>query len=152
MTRPHIKIPIPEDLKDLEITEIQTKQGLHLAFGHNYTNYFDSILKKYNNMCSFRFTRNFIRSEHSRKRRAPKFTVEAQCQMKDCPVKATIQQLVNRNNTFEDFLTIAFRGNIFHQPGDFQSRRIIDEEKKDLYKAFQRNLNLKPSNVYKDKL
>ena len=152
LTRPQIKIPLPEDLKDLEITELQTKQGFHLAFGHNYTNYFDSILKKYNNMCSFRFTRNFIRREDSRKRRAPKFTVEAQCQMKDCPVKATIQQLVNRNNTFEDFLTITFRGNIFHQPGDFQSRRIIDEEKKDLYKAFQKNLNLKPSNVYKDKL
>ena len=151
LTRPQTKIPIPEDLKYLEITEIQTKQGFHLAFGHNYTNYFDSIFKKYN-MCSFRFTRNFIRREDCRKRRAPKFTVKAHCQMKDCPVKATIQQLVNRNNTFEDFLTITFRGNIFHQPGDFQWRRIIDKEKKDLYKAFQKNLNLKPSNVYKDKL
>ena len=72
--------------------------------------------------------------------------------MKDCPVKAAIQQLVNRDNTFQDFLTITFRGNVCHQPGDFQSRRIIDEEKKDLYKTFQKNLNLKPSNVYKDKL
>ena len=46
MTRPQIKIPIREDFKDPEITEIQTKQGFHLAFGHNYTNYFNSILKK----------------------------------------------------------------------------------------------------------
>ena len=51
-------------------------------------------------MCSFRFTRNFIRREDSREKRAPKFTVDFQCQMKDCPVKATIQQHVNRNNTF----------------------------------------------------
>ena len=43
LTRPQIKIPIPEDLKDLEITEIQTKQGFHLAFGHNYTNYFNQF-------------------------------------------------------------------------------------------------------------
>ena len=31
LTRPQIKIPLPEDLKDLQITEIQTKQGFHLA-------------------------------------------------------------------------------------------------------------------------
>ena len=50
MTKPQIKIPIPEDLEDLKITDIQTKQGFHLAYGHNYTSYFDSIFKKYNNM------------------------------------------------------------------------------------------------------
>ena len=70
----------------------------------------------------------------------------------NCPVKAPIQELVNRNNTFEDFLTIAFRGDVFHQPDDFQLIRITDEEKRYIYKTFQRNLNLKPSNVYKDKL
>ena len=90
-------------------------------------------------MCSFCFTRNFIRREDSSKKRAPKCTVETQCQMKDCPVKATIQQLVNCNNTFEDFLTISFRGNVYHQPGDFQLRRIIDKEIKDLHKTFQKN-------------
>ena len=103
-------------------------------------------------MCLFRFTRNFIRREDSRKFtvEAPKFTVEAQCQMKDCPAKATIQQLVNHNDTFENFLTITFRGYVCHQPGDFQLRRIIDEEKKDIHKTFRKNLNLKPSSVYKD--
>ena len=45
LTRPQIKIPLPENLKDLEITELQTKQEFHLAFGHYYTNYFNSILK-----------------------------------------------------------------------------------------------------------
>ena len=55
-------------------------------------------------MCSFRFTRNFICREDSRKKRAPKFTADFQCQMKDCLVKATIQQHVNRNNTIEEFL------------------------------------------------
>ena len=35
LTRPQIRITLPEDLKDLEITEIQTKQGFHLAFGYN---------------------------------------------------------------------------------------------------------------------
>ena len=45
LTRPHIKILLPENLKDLEITEIQTKQGFHLAFRHNDTNYFNSVLK-----------------------------------------------------------------------------------------------------------
>ena len=35
LTRPQIKIILPEDLKDLEITEIQTKQGFHLAFGYS---------------------------------------------------------------------------------------------------------------------
>ena len=29
LTRPQLKIPIPEDFKDLEITEIQTKQGFY---------------------------------------------------------------------------------------------------------------------------
>ena len=43
LTRPQTVIPIPKDLKDLEIAEIQTKQGFYLAFGQNYTNYFDSI-------------------------------------------------------------------------------------------------------------
>ena len=41
LTRP--QIPLPEDLKDLKIIEIQIKHGLDLAFGHNYTNYFNSI-------------------------------------------------------------------------------------------------------------
>ena len=45
LTRPHIKILLPENLKDLEITEIQTKQGFHLAFRHNDTKYFNSVLK-----------------------------------------------------------------------------------------------------------
>ena len=81
LTRPQIKIPLPEYLKDLEITEIQTKEGFNSAFGHNFTNHFNSNFKKYNNMCLFCFTRNFMRREDSRKKRAPKFTVEAQCQM-----------------------------------------------------------------------
>ena len=51
-------------------------------------------------------------------------------------MKATIQQLVKHNNIFDDFLKITFRGNVCHQPGDFQLRRIIDEEKKDIYKTF----------------
>ena len=33
-------------------------------------------------------------------------------------------------NTFEDFLTITFHGDVCHQPGDFQSRGIIDEERR----------------------
>ena len=45
LTRPQIKILLPENLKDLEITEIQTKQEFHLAFSHNDTNYFNSVLK-----------------------------------------------------------------------------------------------------------
>ena len=60
-------------------------------------------------------------------------------------MKATIQQLVNCNNAFEDFLTIKFPADVCHQPGDFQSRRIIDEEKQDIYKTFQNNLNLRTS-------
>ena len=55
-------------------------------------------------MSPFHFTRNFICREDSMKKRAPKFTVDFQCQMKECPVKATIQQHVNRNNTIEEFL------------------------------------------------
>ena len=78
LTRLQIKIPIPEDLKDLEITQIQTKQGFHLGFRYNYINYSNSILKKYKNMCSFRFTRNFIRRGDSRKKSAPKFAIETQ--------------------------------------------------------------------------
>ena len=31
LTRPQTKISLPEDLKNLQITEIQTKQGFHLA-------------------------------------------------------------------------------------------------------------------------
>ena len=38
LTRPQMKIPIPEDLIDLEIAEIQAKQGFHLVFGYSYTN------------------------------------------------------------------------------------------------------------------
>ena len=56
-------------------------------------------------------------------------------------------------NTFEDFLTITFHGDVCHQPGDFQSRGIIDEEKRIyIYITFPKSLNLKLSNVYKDKL
>ena len=40
-----IKILLPEDLKNLEIRETQTKQRFHLAFGHNYANYFNSTLR-----------------------------------------------------------------------------------------------------------
>ena len=34
----------------------------------------------------------------------------------------------------------------------FNRDELLTKKKKDLYKAFQKNLNLKPSNVYKDKL
>ena len=81
-------------------------------------------------MCSFR--------EDSRKRRAPKFTVEAQYQMKDCPVKATIQQLVNRNNTFEDFLTITFRGNIFINQVTFNRDELLTKKKRIYIKHFKK--------------
>ena len=46
LTRSEIKIPLIEDLKNLEIAKIQTKQRFHSASGHNYTNYFNSIFKK----------------------------------------------------------------------------------------------------------
>ena len=74
-------------------------------------------------------TRDSTCGEDFRMKRAPKFPVEVQCQMKDCQVKATIQQLFNRNNDFKEFLAITFRGDACHQPGDFQLRQIIDEEK-----------------------
>lgn len=49
-------------------------------------------------------------------------------------------------------MTITFRGDVCHQPSDLQSRRIIDEEKTNLYTTFQKNLKLKLSNIFKDKL
>lgn len=98
-------------------------------------------------MYSFRFKQNFIRREDSKKKRALKFTIEVQCQMKNYPKKAKTQQIVNPNNTFKDCLKITFHSDVFHQPGEFRSRLIIDREKLGLYKTFQKNFNLKPSNV-----
>lgn len=49
-------------------------------------------------------------------------------------------------------MAITFRGDVCHQPSDLQSRRIIDEEKTNLYTTFQKNLKLKLSNTFKDKL
>ena len=74
----------------------------------------------YNDLCCYKFTRNFIRHDFSRKKRAPKFTVEAVCQMKDCPSKLNIQQLANFQGYLDDQLTITFCGEIGHRQGDFQ--------------------------------
>ena len=52
-------------------------------------------------MYSFRFKQNFIRREDSKKKRALKFTIEVQCQMKNYPKKAKTQQIVNPNNAFK---------------------------------------------------
>ena len=88
-------------------------------------------------MCSFRFTRNFIRREDSREKRAPKFTVDFQCQMKDCPVKATTSNMSTVIIPFYDISTIMlristimFRGDFCHQSSGFQQREIIGKERK----------------------
>ena len=121
----HIKVPIPEGFHKLNVEEVFTANGSHRAFGYNYTNYFCDLISKYNDLCCYKFTRNFIRHDFSRKKRTPKFTVEAICQMKDCTSKVTIQQLVNFQGDLDNQLTIIFCGEIRHRKGDFQARRII---------------------------
>ena len=93
-----------------------------------------------------------IRREDSRKQKAPKFTLEAACQMDGCPAKVTTQQLACCNNNFENIFTLIFQGNIKHRKGDLKARRLIDAKKTEISSKFQNNLNIKPSNLLKEKL
>ena len=100
-------------------------QGVHRPFGYNYTNFFSDTMKKYNPFSSLKFTRNFIRWEDSRKEKAPKFIVEAACQMDGCPAKITIQQLACRKYIFN----LTFQGNIKYKRGDLKAIRLTDAKK-----------------------
>ena len=113
----------------MEAVKIVSRQGLHRAFGYNYTNFFIDIIKKYNPFCSLKFTKSFIRREDSRKQKAPKFTVEAACLMDGCPAKVIIQQLACGKNNFENIFTLTFQGNIKRKRGDLKARRLIDAKK-----------------------
>ena len=136
----------------MNAVNVVSGQGVHKAFGYNYTNFFSDIIEKYNPFCFLKFTRNFIRPEDSRKQKAPKFTVEAACQMDGCPAKVTIQELACGKKNFQNIFTLNFQGNIKHKRGDLKARRLIDAKKTGIYSKFQNNLNLKPSNLFKGKL
>ena len=72
--------------------------------------------------------------------------------MDGCPAKVTIQQLVCGKNNFKNIFTLTFQGNIKHKKGDFKTRRLIDAKKTEIFSKFQNNLNIKPSNLFKEKL
>ena len=136
----------------MDTVNVVSRQGLHIGFGYIYTNIFTDIIKKYNPFCSLKFTRIFIRQEDSRKKKEPKFTIKAACQMNGCPVKVTTQQLACGRNNFENIFTLTFQGNIKHKRGDLKAKRLIDAKKTGIYSKFQNNLNIKPSNLFKEKL
>ena len=121
----------------MNAVNVVSGQGVHKAFGYNYTNFFSDIIEKYNPFCFLKFTRNFIRPEDSRKQKAPKFTVEAACQMDGCPAKVTIQQLACGRNNFENIFTLTFQGNIKHKRGDLKARRLISAKKPILIQSFK---------------
>ena len=72
--------------------------------------------------------------------------------MDGCPAKVTIHQLACGKNNFENIFTLNFQGNIKHKRGDLKARRLIDAKKTRIYSKFQNNLNIKPSNLFKEKL
>ena len=96
--------------------------------------------------------RNYIKSDNSRKKRSPKFTIEASCQMKDCTSKVSVQQGVDAVGKPLDHLTFTFFGEIRHRKGDIQARRIIDEEKSRTFEAFSKDTKLNPGEVYTHEL
>ena len=51
-TKNTIKTDVPPDVNDLEVVETSKSD---FAFGHNYTNVFADLLKKFNKYCSFKF-------------------------------------------------------------------------------------------------
>ena len=146
------KVPIPEEFFHLDTVNVVSRQGVHRAFGYNYTNFLSDIIKKYNPFCSLKFTRNFIGREDSRKQKALKFTVEAAFQMDGCSAKVTVQQLTCGKNNLENIFTLTFQGNIKHKRGDLKARRLTDAKKTEIYSKFQKNLNINPSNLFKEKL
>ena len=72
--------------------------------------------------------------------------------MDGCPAKVTIHQLACGKNNFENIFTLNFQGNIKHRRGDLKARRLIDAKKTGISSKFQNNLNIKPSNLFKEKL
>ena len=121
----------------MDTVNVVSRQGLRIAFGYNYTNFFIDIIKKYNTFCSLTFTRNFIRREDSRKQKSLKYTVKAACQMDGCPAKVTIQQLACVKNNFENIFTLTFQANINHKRGDLKARRLIDAKKLKFIQSFK---------------
>ena len=128
-----LKVPISEEFFHFDTVNVVSRQRVHRAFGYNYTTFFSDIIKKYNPFCFLKFTRNFIRREDSKKRKAPKFNVEAACQMDGCPAKITIQQLACGKNNFENIFTLTLKGNIKHKRSDLKARRLTDAKKTDLF-------------------
>ena len=121
-----IKTEVPPELEDMEIVE--TNKG-ELAFEYSYTNVFSKILMKFNQLCCFKFTYNYLKKVKTRKWRLSRFTVNAKCMMDHCPVEAKIQQFYLDKSTLENKLTIYFGGDVYNKVGKLKSRRIIDNEK-----------------------
>ena len=71
--------------------------------------------------------------------------------MDGCPAKVTIQQLACGKNNFENIFTLTFQGNIKHKRGDLKARRLIIAKKTEIYAKLQNNLNIKHSNLFKEK-
>ena len=72
--------------------------------------------------------------------------------MDGSPAKVTIQQLPCGKNNFENIFTFTFQANIKHKRGHLKAKRLIDAKKTEIYSKFQNNLNIKPRNLFKEKL
>ena len=56
--------------------------------------------------------------------------------MDNCPVVIKIQPLYLDKGELENKLTIQFKGDIYRNVGDLKSRKIVDNEKENLYYFF----------------
>ena len=113
-----IKTDVPPKLEDVEMVE--TNKG-ELAFGYSYANIFAKILMKFNQLCCFKFTYNYVRKEKTRKWRLPRFTVKAKYMMENCPVVGKIQQFYFDTYTLKNKLTISFESDVDLKVGDLKS-------------------------------
>eukprot|EP00794_Sanderia_malayensis_P004195 gene4195-4754_t len=142
------KAPLPGNVSHKLEPSWQEFLGENRLTGE-WTNHFAKIIAQYNPYCTLVFKGNFVSRLNSRKRTCPLVKGYAVCAHKpECSCEAHFSiRKENRN-----ILLLEFKGSICHDLAIRKARRISGMERAKRTAVFERDINLPPSDVYRNDL
>ena len=115
-------------------------------FSDEWTHVLNRAMACVNPYCVWVFKGHYIKKAESRKS-SPFFTCSASCKIKGCKCSVKIA-IKSAGDSYAD---ASFAGDIVHAIGSTAARQLRGKVRQEIMDHFEKNPNIPPSNVYRDK-
>eukprot|EP00112_Aurelia_sp_Birch-Aquarium-sp1_P020247 Seg5179.4 transcript_id=Seg5179.4/GoldUCD/mRNA.D3Y31 product="hypothetical protein" protein_id=Seg5179.4/GoldUCD/D3Y31 len=112
-----------------------------------WTHVFNKAMACVNPCCTWVFKGHYIKQAGSKKS-SPFFTCSAYCKIKGC--RCSVKIAIKRAG--DSYADASFAGDISHATGSTAARQVRGQLRQEIMDCFEKNPNLPPSNVYREKL